>query len=86
MLTSHLNSDTQKAVIINLVNKLKKQQTDLGGYIEHFYYNERIIIVKLTNGFIKINELLIEKYHTEADAITENELLKICNTFVKTQL
>nr|MBC7614249.1 hypothetical protein [Pseudopedobacter sp.] len=81
-----INSDVQKNDLIYLIRRVKALQTDLGAYIEHFHYSDDIIIVKLTNGFIKINESLLLKHQVGQDEVTQKELLKIGNTFIKTLL
>ena len=72
--------------INNLINRVKLLKPELGGYIEHFHYNENIIIVKLSNGFLKINESLLQIFQENEAAISDMDLHKIGLTFEKTLL
>lgn len=80
------NPDDQKSDLIVLIKKVKGVKPDLGAYIEHFHYSDDIIIVKLTNGFIKINEDLLLKHQADKEMISHKELTKIADTFVQTVL
>ena len=80
------NSDAQKNDLIYLIRRVKALQPDLGAYIEHFHYSDNVIIVKLTNGFIKINESMLLKYQVGLEEVTQKELQKIGHTFIKTLL
>lgn len=80
------NPDDQKSDLIVLIKKVKGVKPDLGAYIEHFHYSDDIIIVKLTNGFIKINEDLLLKHQADKEMISHKELMKIADTFIQTVL
>nr|WP_271543485.1 hypothetical protein [Pelobium sp.] len=67
-----------------LIKKVKAYQPDLGAYIDHFHYNDDMIIIKLTNGFLKINDAIIEKHQNGVEPILDQELIKIGETFEKT--
>ncbi|MFC5285221.1 hypothetical protein [Pedobacter alpinus] len=81
-----LENSIYKNDLTELIKKVKTLHKDLGGYIEHFYYNDQIIIVKLTNGIIKINETVLEKHQTDVESVSDEELKKIGSTFIKTLL
>lgn len=86
MQTPILNNPYYNEDLIELIKKVKELHKDFGGYIEHFYYNDETIIVKLTNGFIKISETILEQHKLGIEAVSEAELKKIGNTFLKTLL
>ncbi len=81
-----INSDVQKNNLIYLIRRVKALQPDLGSYIEHFHYSDNVIIVKLTNGFIKISESMLLKHQEGQEEVSQKELLKIGHTFIKTLL
>jgi hypothetical protein len=81
-----LSSEAQKNDLIYLINKVKAYCKDLGSYIEHFYYTDNIVIVKLTNGFIKVNETTLLQHYASSESVKEVELKKIGATFLKTLL
>ena len=83
MPSSNIHLDSFKNNLIHLIKKIKDIQPDLGAYIEHFHYNENVIIVKLTNGFLKVNELILSDYQRGIEDITEEELVQIGQTFEK---
>ena len=80
------NSDPEKLAIILLVQKIKVYEPQLGAYIEHFPYSEQDIIIKLTNGFLKVKEYLIDSVARNNNDISLVELEKCAKTFIKTQL
>ena len=81
-----LSSEAQKNDLIYLLNKVKAYYKELGSYIEHFYYTDNIVIVKLTNGFVKVNESTLLQHYTKSESVQEGELKKIGATFLKTLL
>jgi hypothetical protein len=81
-----IDSDAQKNDLIYLIRRAKALQPDLGAYIEHFHYSDNVIVIKLTNGFIKINESMLLKHKAGQEEFTQKELLKIGHTFIKTLL
>lgn len=80
------NSEAQKNDLIYLIRKVKAYKAEIGVYIEHFHYNDNVIIIKLTNGFIKVNETILQKHQQGSDVVTDKELIKIGGTFIKTLL
>lgn len=82
----NLNSDPEKIAIILLVQKIKIYQPEIGAYIEHFPYSEQDIIIKLTNGFLKVKEYLVDSVARNNNDISLVELEKSAKTFIKTQL
>lgn len=81
-----LNADAQRSDLVYLLKEVKLISPFIGSYIEHFHFTENIIIVKLTNGFIKIEETLLEKYQSGREVLTATEFKKIGDTFEKTLL
>ena len=81
-----INVDAQRSDLVYLLKEVKLILPFIGSYIEHFHYTDNIIIVKLTNGFIKIEEALLEKYHNGRELLNPLELKKIGDTFEKTLL
>ena len=80
----HLN--TIKSDLIILIKKVKVLKPELGAYIEHFHYNENTIIIKLTNGFLKISESVLVIFQENEAALSDMDLHKIGITFEKTLL
>ncbi len=83
---NNINANVFKNDLIVLIKQVKVFQPDLGAYIDHFHYNENIIIIKLTNGFLKINEMILLQHQQGNEVIAEKELIKIGETFEKTLL
>ncbi|MEO5912173.1 MAG: hypothetical protein ABIP95_14880 [Pelobium sp.] len=81
-----LDSEAQKNDLIYLIRKVKAYKAEIGAYIEHFHYNDNVIIIKLTNGFIKVNETILLKHQHSSEILTDKELIKIGGTFVQTLL
>lgn len=81
-----MNEDAQRNDLVYLLKEIKLSLPFIGSYIEHFHYTDNIIIVKLTNGFIKIEETVLEKYHNGRQLLDAIELKKIGDTFEKTLL
>ena len=79
-----INEDAQRSDLVYLLKEVKLILPFIGSYIEHFPYTDNIIIVKLTNGFIKIEETLLEKYHNGRELLNAFELKRIGDTFEKT--
>ena len=86
MLLKDINEDAQRSDLVYLLKEVKLISPFIGAYIEHFDYLDNIIIVKLTNGFIKIEESILEKYHNGRELLNPLELKKIGDTFEKTLL
>ena len=86
MPSTNIHLDAFKNDLIYLIRKVKDIQPNLGAYIEHFHYNENVIIIKLTNGFLKVNELILQNHQKGIEDITEKELDQIGKTFEKTLL
>ncbi len=82
MLTSDFNdpSDLQKIKI--LINLLRNHIDDIGAYIEHFNYEESKIIIKLSNGFLPIEQALLQVQ--DLNKIEAERLKQISGSFVKT--
>lgn len=80
------NEDAQRSDLVYLLKEVKLSLSFIGSYIEHFHYTDNIIIVKLTNGFIKVEETVLEKYHKGRELLNASELKKIGDTFEKTLL
>ncbi len=83
MTVKDLNSDPEKVAIILLIQKIKVFNPEIGAYIEHFPYTEQDIIIKLTNGFLKIKEYLIDEVARQNNDFSLVELEKSAKTFVK---
>jgi hypothetical protein len=82
MLTPNHHNDSEKIQLLYLLSEMRKLRKDMGGYIEHYYHNEDTIVVKLTNGILKIEEKFLEQYSTANTEISDNELQKLANGFV----
>jgi hypothetical protein len=80
------NADAQRSDLVFLLKEVKLISPLIGSYIEHFHFTDNVIIVKLTNGFIKVEEKLLEKFHTRNELLNALELKKIGDTFEKTLL
>ena len=80
------NEDAQRSDLVYLLKEVKLSLSFIGSYIEHFHYTDNIIIVKLTNGFIKVEETVLKKYHNGRELLDVSELKKIGDTFEKTLL
>ncbi len=81
MLTPNSQKDAQTNALLEILACIKSLEPKLGAYIEHFYDKDDTIIMKLTNGTLKIKEPLLEKQLSEAE-LSESELNKIAKTFV----
>jgi hypothetical protein len=84
-----INSDYSfevKENLVILIEKIKVIKPDLGAYVEHFGYSGHTIIVKLTNGFLKVNESILTNFQDNGRLISDMELHKIGITFERTQL
>lgn len=86
MPSSDLITETQRSDLVFLLKEVKMTSPLIGSYIEHFLFTDNIIIVKLTNGFIKIDENLFVKYKIGRELLPVSELKKIGDTFEKTLL
>ncbi len=83
MTVKDLSSDPEKVAIILLIQKIKVFNHELGAYIEHYSYTEQDIIIKLTNGYLKIKEYLVDEVARNNNDFTLPELEKSSKTFVK---
>lgn len=81
-----LYTEAKRSDLLYLLRELKLIFPFVGSYIEHFYYTDRVIIVKLTNGFIKIEETILEKYQSGIEALVADDYKKIGDTFEQTLL
>lgn len=81
MLIPDFHNDIQQKCLIELLSKLRGMRKDLGGYIEHYYHNEKIIMVKLTNGVLKIEDRLFEKHCAGEVDLSDKELKKLATSF-----
>ena len=61
MTLNNSNLNDFKNDFIYLVKQVKVFQPNLGAYIDHFRSQENLIIIKLTNGFLKTHEPFLEK-------------------------
>ncbi len=86
MAITDFNTEGQRGDLIYLIKKVKACHAELGSYIEHFHYNENVIIIKLTNGFIKLNESILKKHQKGTEPVNDKELMRIGASFVKTLL
>jgi len=86
MLISNYHNDSEKVRLFNLLAEIRKLRTDLGGYIEHFYFNEETIIIKLTNGILKIQEAFLEKHLSENGELSENEIKHLADSFTNSTI
>jgi hypothetical protein len=85
MIVSLHNSDLEKIAIILLLQKIKIFQPEIGSYIDHFPYNEQDIVIKLTNGYLKVKEYLGDSIDLNNNDISLLELEKFSKTFIKNQ-
>ena len=83
MTVKDLSSDPEKVAIMLLIQKIKVFNPAIGAYIEHYSYTEQDIIIKLTNGYLKIKEYLINEVARNNNDFTLPELEKYSKTFVK---
>ncbi|HEX7365940.1 MAG TPA: hypothetical protein VF273_02535 [Pelobium sp.] len=81
LIQNHYN-DSEKVRLLSLLTALQKIRKDMGAYIEHYYHNEDTIIIKLTNGIVKINEAFLERYPNSNVALADKELNKLAEAFV----
>ena len=86
MPSKDLNADAQRSDLVFLLKEVKLISPFIGSYIEHFHFTDNIIILKLTNGFIKIEENIFDKFHNGKELLDALELKKIGETFEKTLL
>ncbi|HTN21573.1 MAG TPA: hypothetical protein VL125_13910 [Pelobium sp.] len=82
MLTPNHHNDSEKIQFLYLLSEMRKLRKDMGGYIEHYYHNEDTIVVKLTNGILKIEEKFLEQYSAERTEPFDKELRKLADGFV----
>ncbi|HET8827695.1 MAG TPA: hypothetical protein VFM79_00055 [Pelobium sp.] len=82
MLIQNYHNDSEKVQLLNLLAELKKQRKEMGGYIEHFYSDEKTIMVKLTNGILKIDEQLLQPSTNNDTEAVIKELKKLAEGFV----
>jgi len=82
MLIPNHHNDSEKIQLMYLLTELRKTRKDMGGYIEHYYHNEDTIILKLTNGILKIKEKFLEQYSPENSEISDTDLKKMAEGFV----
>lgn len=82
MIVKDLNTDPEKVAIILLIKKIKQLTPIIGAYIEHFAYSEHDIIIKLTNGFLKVKAHLIDEVVLKNNEVSLLELEKASKTFV----
>lgn len=86
MSSKDIIAEAQRSDLVYLLKEVKLMLPFIGSYIEHFHFTDNIIIVKLTNGFIKIEETILEKYHSGREVLSAVDLKKIGDTFEKTLL
>ena len=79
-------SDKEKLAIILLVKKIKVFESQIGAYIEHYPITEQDIVIKLTNGYVKIQEYLVDSVARNNSDISISELEKSAKTFTKSLL
>jgi hypothetical protein len=82
MLIPNHHNDSEKIQLLYLLAEMRKLRKDMGGYIEHYYHNEDTIVVKLTNGILKIKEKFLEQYSVENTELSDKELQKLADGFV----
>lgn len=82
MLLQNYHNDSEKIQLLNLLAEIRVLRNEMGGYIEHSYLNENTIIVKLTNGILKIKEQFLEQYGKKESGFDDKELKKLADGFV----
>lgn len=83
MTVKGLNTDPEKVAIILLIQKIKFFNPQMGAYIEHFSCTNQDIIIKLTNGFLKIKQYLVNEGVPQNNEFSVLELEKVAKKFVK---
>ncbi len=84
MLTSDFNDATELQKIKTLIQHLRKYIEDIGAYIEHFSYEESKIIIKLSNGFLPVEQSVFRVQ--DINQLGPDRLKEISKLFVKTVL
>ncbi|WP_026063220.1 hypothetical protein [Pedobacter arcticus] len=82
MLTPNQHNDSEKTRLLSLLSEVRKLQKDMGGYIEHYYHTEDTIIIKLTNGVLKIKEAFIEQYPNADTKLDIPEIKRLAESFI----
>ena len=86
MLSPSSQKDSEQTQLLNMLAEMRTLRKDIGGYIEHYYHNEDTIIIKLTNGILKIKERFLEQYVKTPDELTESALKNLADGFVVSTL
>lgn len=76
------HTDSEKTQLLNLLIEIRKLRKDIGGYIEHYYHNENTIVIKLTNGILKIKEYLLDQITQKNTEVVDREAKKLAEGFV----
>ncbi len=82
MLVQSQHNDSEKTQLLHLLAEMKKLRKDLGGYIEHYYHTEDTIVIKLTNGTLKIKEQFLNKYFSVDATPSDKDLAQLVQSFV----
>lgn len=86
MLSPDYHNDSEKVLLTYLLAEIRKVRNDVGGYIEHFYHDEETIIIKLTNGILKIQEAFLEKHFSANGDLTEKEIKQLADSFTNSTI
>nr|WP_294898964.1 hypothetical protein [uncultured Pedobacter sp.] len=82
MLIPNYHNDSEKIQLLKLLAEMQNLRKDMGAYIEHYYHDEDTIIVKLTNGILKIKEAFMEQYPNADAKLNAPEIKKLAEGFV----
>lgn len=86
MLIPGYHTDSEKVQLVYLLKEIRKLRKDVGAYIEHFYHDENTIIIKLTNGILKVQEAFLEKHFSENGELTEKEIKQLADSFTNSTI
>lgn len=79
--------DEERNAINKLLQEIKKINHEIGFYVHHYYINSYYIIIKLTNGYLKISKRLLDNALISIDAqINAAHLKRAIQSFVKVNL
>lgn len=82
MLIPNYHTDSETNRLLFLLAEMKKPRKDMGGYIEHYFHDEDTIVLKLTNGVLKIDEKFFEKFDAYTDELFSKEIKKLAEGFI----
>ncbi|WP_442795053.1 hypothetical protein [Pelobium manganitolerans] len=83
MATALNNKDQQQ--LIKLVNALREGNGNMGAYVEHFYDEQEAIVIKLSNGILKLSEADLVKFSQRAkpDKVLLKQLARSFSTSIQ---